>query len=585
MTNKLKNVNNHPSGTRILLVLPFVILTIVPIFVDSNGLPKLFALVLGVLFLVTFTTNYLSFKDGSAYLPLALLMPYMISQIINPNNIDKFLIGSPGRNGGFIAWFSLSILFLYFVKLYRANVFEFSKIPRITYLFFLAIGLLQYFEWLPWKQSMEFNGLSITLGNPNFASAMLAIMCSAHVVLLLYGHSKRKLASFFVLGIAIFELWQTKSLQGGLVVAVNIFVISLVRFRESIRVFIRRKSYVAFVLLSIVLASFLFNRFLLDWFIANGSVRQRLAYWKLSLEIFRDNFWFGVGIDNLRSKVLEYRSLDLVKQEGIFTIPDRTHNVLLDHLVNGGIFAGIIWLIFITSITFFAVKLIWNVNDREKKREALFLAVIWMGYLVQSLISVDHLALTLIGYISAAGIFALRENSTPQDKSILKTNFGVLKSGIVATLSSFLIYLALFTASEVNAFKIIYGNNLQPVQSVLDNRWIQAQTLEDVAVHISQAKQFELANQFADKILESSPKSHQAFYMKSVYQESLGNNLKGRDWMLEAHKVDPLNPVYLLSLAIYEYKLGNLDMARMYVEKTEEIDPNQKALIQVKNLL
>lgn len=586
MAKNLKNIQSSKDRTLEFIAIPLVTLFIIPIFSDSNGISKLFGLILGILIL-GFLRQYISFnlRNWVTYFPLILLAPYAISQILKPNDIDKFLIGSPGRNGGFIAWAGLAILMLYIANSYGENFSSFQKSLIFTYIGFIFLGLLQFFDFLPWQQSMSFNGLSITLGNPNFASAMLAIMCSVHAVFILYEKKYRNGYSLFAFSLALFVLWQTHSLQGLLVLVLNALLVSALYFRHSILNLLKKRKIFLLTPFLIVGAVLPIVPNLLDWFVANGSVRQRIAYWRLSLEIFYDNFWFGVGIDNLRGKVLEYRDLALVKQEGIFTIPDRTHNVLLDHFVNGGIFAGLIWFVFICSVSYYALALTFGARRGHVDKKQLVVVVIWFGYLIQSFISVDHLALMLLGYTSAGYILSMKIRKENVENRQSKKSFQFANVGIQGLLIIFLIYIGLFFRSEFLAYKVLYASDVTSINTILNSRWVQSQTLEDVAVYVSQSKQFELANQFADKMLSKSPNSHQALYMKSVYEESLGDNLKGRDWMLKAHRVDPLNPVYLLSLAIYEYKLGNLDMARSYVEKTEAIDPNQKALLEVKNLL
>jgi len=142
-----------------------------------------------------------------------------------------------------------------------------------------------------------------------------------------------------------------------------------------------------------------------------------------------------------------------------------------------------------------------------------------------------------------------------------------------------------FLPAEYKAGQYYFANKIETLEAISKSSRIQAQTLEKVMVKLSQIKQFELANDLADKMLKLSPDNHQAYYVKSVYQESIGNNPVGREWMYKAHKADKWNPVYLLSLAIYDYKLGNFEQAQKYLNEAEAINPNQQGLTIVKKLI
>jgi Tfp pilus assembly protein PilF len=104
------------------------------------------------------------------------------------------------------------------------------------------------------------------------------------------------------------------------------------------------------------------------------------------------------------------------------------------------------------------------------------------------------------------------------------------------------------------------------------------QTLEDVSVEISKSKNFELAFTFAEKLLTHRPSSHQGFYIRSVYYENKSDLELAKENMLTALKLDPYNSVYLLSMAIYEYKLNNLSAAKDFFLKAKDINPSQEGL-------
>jgi len=327
----------------------------------------------------------------------------------------------------------------------------------------------------------------------------------------------------------------------------------------------------------------------MSWIIENGSVRQRINYWELALDIFQNNK-FGVGIDNMGDYASRFRSEKLFRQEGLFTIPDRAHNVFLDYFVNGGFVGGILWFVFVVSVSFLAVRVLLNRNSNEEPY-LLCTSIIWLLYVVQSSISVDHLVLTLIGFSSGGFIVNnfIQSRLHPRDIN-QKIKVNLFKSiSIFSFILTFLtlssVYLISAIAFDKSAFKFIYLNDINQLPRLLQSRVINVQTLEDVTVKLSQAKQFKLANSFAEKLLDSRPNSHQGYYIESVYLESIGSIRAARDKMIIANSLDPYNSVYTLSLSIFELNLRNLDKARDYLERTLYLNPAQVGIKDVVDAL
>jgi tetratricopeptide (TPR) repeat protein len=445
---------------------------------------------------------------------------------------------------------------------------------------------MQYFNLVPFQTSLQFNALSLTLGNPNFASALMGVMISGHITYIYIDKSKRNYISWAILSSAMFQLYLIKSLQGFLVVLFSLLIILVRHKRDLISSISLTKKILISILILTLLYFILFKTTLAQWIYINGSVRNRLSYWELSFNIFRDNFLLGVGIDNLRNYALAYRDLSLTLQEGVFTIPDRSHNVAIDHFVNGGIVAGILWLVFIVSVSYLAIRLI-N-YDPEIEKTYLIIVIIWFGYLIQSLISVDHLSLTSLAFITSGLMIHKWLTLKKLEKGLSKRFFTYTFLARVLSLTlgiSSIFLILMFMPNEIRAGKLYYEGKLQVVNELLGNMRIQSQTLEKIMVDMSQKKRFDLANSFAEKLLIASPNSHQAYYVKSVYSESIGDDDLGKEFMLKAHKIDQWNPVYLLSLSIYEYKLGNISKAIEYFLRTEKINPNQQGLETVRKLL
>jgi tetratricopeptide (TPR) repeat protein len=272
----------------------------------------------------------------------------------------------------------------------------------------------------------------------------------------------------------------------------------------------------------------------------------------------------------------------------MFTATDRSHNVILDHFVNGGLFTGLLWLIFVVLVSRLALKYIILAEHAQTSPNLLFVSVCWFGYLVQSLISVDHLALTVLGFISGGFIVAFSKEVEKGQNSILITSRSRRRVVLGFATILFLIF-SLFSVKifeyERNAYKFLINNDGNALKIVYNSKYVVAQTLEDVAVKVSQAKEFENAYYLALKLLSHDPTSHQAYYMRAVYYESKNDLIQAKKDMLKALEIDQFNSVYLLGMAVLESNLGNSTIAREYLENTIIVNPNQTGIDIVTNLL
>jgi tetratricopeptide (TPR) repeat protein len=435
---------------------------------------------------------------------------------------------------------------------------------------------------LPIEESRNYGSLTLTLQNPNFASAFLGMAISCQIILILES-KKNRFIQVSILMIAVYELFQTNSIQGFLLIifGLSIYLIS----RKNIK--LKQFNLKLFLLTSpLIIFVFANTSRIIDWLIINGSVVQRLNYWELAVNIWKDNYLFGVGIDNMSNYSTLYRNLELTQQEGVFTTPDRAHNVILDHFVNGGFFGGLIWVVFVVLTSFLALKVIKN-SSNQLPNYQIIVIIIWFCYLLQSLISVDELFLTLLGYSSAGIIISIAsQRNLNKGGSLTRINLNISGRLILLSILSFLLLFTLSIAKfEQNAYKFLILGKESSLVDLYGSKYVQSKTLEDVAIKISQAKDFEMANKFANRLLLKKPSSHQAYYIKSVYYESIKSDAEAREAMLEALRIDEYNSVYLLSMAIYDYKLGDIDSSRDYLQRAKISNPSQKGIDLVEKML
>jgi O-antigen ligase len=568
------------------LVIPIVAFALIPVVHDSLGIPKLIALVIGTIYIIAGSTYKKLNFNAFLYIPPLLVIIYLFIQIINPIDFSKFLLGSYSRNGGFIAILCLTIIFLLIATNSDFEVKNYLYLLNLTINLLAVYSLLEIFNLLPYKSLTDFGGkIILTLANPNFASAFLGI---AVTFKLFYAKSKNriKLLEIPVIFYLLYLLYQTGSIQGYFVLTTGCIFFLIMLGKKSQYISVKRFILTSCTIFPIVLILiFLNSKRLIDFLIDSGSARFRINYWNISFNIWKDHKFFGVGIDNLSSYATKYRSEQMVMQEGIFTIPDRSHNVFIDHFVNGGLLAGITWLTFVLGVSFIAVRMLYKRSYQDLTKEYFLIVSIWFGYVTQSLVSVDHLFLTLLGYISAGFII-----NCYQKKNYNYIEFSIKKFSRFIKLVQFGLLAILFFCltilySERQAFLFFKDRSPEHLDKFYNVRFFHPNTFEKVTIEISRSKDFSLAYKFAQKLEKHTLNNHQSKYVQSVYYESIKDYKTARDLMFEAHRLDKFNPLYTVGLALFEYRLGNKNLAIEYLNETQRLNPNQQGFKEIADFI
>ena len=89
----------------------------------------------------------------------------------------------------------------------------------------------------------------------------------------------------------------------------------------------------------------------------------------------------------------------------------------------------------------------------------------------------------------------------------------------------------------------------------------------------------------ANKLLLINPRSSQAFFIKSVCSEKIGDLNSALNSAYSALKFDNFNTTYLLTIAILQFNLGDITQAQDYVNLIEKIDPNTNNLNIIKEAI
>lgn len=524
-----------------------------------------------VVTILTFLITIKSYKRlTSIYLENILLycisIILLISTLINDVNIKLALIGNYQRNNGIFFYLSIAIIF----HLASTGTVKTRDFIYKTFSWLLLVaciyGYLQIFDLDPISWLKAYDGVQLTLGNPNFAGALIGLLFALPINILLRENTKYKFLSIFIL-IALAPLAiGTKSLQTFLIILiVTITQIVIVKYEHTSKFIqiLKQKSsfkfYISGIVCALTVVAFSFKQNLLEitrHFVIEGNVGERLGYWQLATKIFLEHAFYGIGPDQFQRYAGEYRSRKQILEEGVFTLPDRAHNVFLDISVSGGILAGLLYLSFL-YLVIKRIIVISRLNEKSVSlKEFAFVTSIFLGYTFQSLISPDQIILSIIGMIAGGCIVNIYNRETNQSAIGSPSKKVASKKSLKLRLPIFLLSVSsLFLSSiiwcqaivfDAKAFRILNNGSASPNEILkLLNSWENVEVAEKFGVLLYNSNyDCVLISQIADLMVKNDNRSAQGYYLRALCNYQANNLVRAGKDINSALDFDPLNPEY-----------------------------------------
>jgi O-antigen ligase len=545
-------------GQALLIVGPLATLAINPwsnfdpISVVKMSVISTFAFL--VLFLIISNLEITKSADVSLKISLSAFLLFLFSSLLfSGAPFDQQIWGVFGRNTGVLAYLSLAVIL--FATAVICDINFYSKLVNVLILTALPMSfycLVQIFGKDPIKwSSFETFG---TLGNVNFLSAFLGLVCVAISALLFHSRLGRsaKLLLGILLVIDLYIVESTGSIQGLFVFAVGITVVIFIKLKSS-KLFCL--SQIVFLSLVIFLAvpSFagLVNKGPLGPYLFQNSNVLRTDYWHAGLEMTQSHLIFGVGMDSYGDWYRETRG-EISTLRGS---PDRTantaHNIFLDISSNGGVPLLIAYL----GMLFLALRACIRVYKRLNPRgDAVFVALFscWVGYQVQALVSINQLGVGIWGWLLTGALIGYersqREPLSSAHKPINRKNF---KAKLLPATSAIMgiagmglgFVLAWFPLNaDSQYFSATKSRDLTRIIGSLDalgtTSWHRTRTIDSAY----QSQALDKALEEAEKLVERYPRDFFG-WRYILYAPNSSPELKSKA-LVKLHKFDPFNPEF-----------------------------------------
>lgn len=522
--------------------------------IDSFNISKFTVLVLGTLILglIMLTSKRISRNFAISQVLIVLFMILLVINLLTSNNFYKTLLGAQGRNNGVITYFCLSVL-----AFYASTKFTLRDLPKLLWSLF-SLGVLQAaynsvqladVDPVAWNNPY---GLILgTLGNSDFAAALLAI-CLVATMWLATMNSKNKALALLLVTVCLIELV--------ILIQSNVRQ-SLVLFAFGFSILIYSQLRVRYQKLSVAWASAAFGAGILavlgslqigplSSLIFKESITYRGDYWRAAWRMFIDQPIFGVGLGNYGDYFNQYRDLLQVGRRGPAVGSDVAHSIPLDFLAMGGITLGGAYLLLV-AFSLYLVARKFKKSSGSEQTGVLIIFSLLGCYLLQSLISIDQLGLAVWGWIFIGIALSLTVDKE-SDKSS-KQKVKVFSSLSVLTTFLSLVLVAIPNWRADTALKQLA--QIPSEQAGIDVRLIRldfAKKLVEIVPSNSQYKTqaalYLLSNgqaegiEYAKSAIEQNPRDSSAYRFLILAYGDLQDEANVAKYREESLKIDPFNP-------------------------------------------
>ena len=330
----------------------------------------------------------------------AILVPLAIGWVFSPYR-GWALMGAEARYTGLIPYLVIVMFGILLADAFVGDVRSIAWALVVSGGVAGAYALVQVLGLDPfdWSYNAETSNLvTSTLGNPNFAGGFFAIALPVAVGLALVEKERRSVAyactAFIILGWVVTRsetawgagLAGLAILAGGSLVA---------RFSWSRIVGFALAAVIALAGVGLVMLSV----GPVDAGVTPRNLERRGEWWEASFDLLADSPLVGKGPNSFAIEHTKYRTLQDVDEAG-FGGSDDPHSVPLSL----GVAAGVFGLIGFIVLGGWVVRTTWTVTRSEPL--VLAFGAAGCAYLVQSLLSIDTVALRLTFWTVAAGLAA-----------------------------------------------------------------------------------------------------------------------------------------------------------------------------------
>ena len=585
----------------------FVTLYFNPRIQDPFNSPKLWSLLVISAWLLGHIVSNLRFiqKSKNSKITISLIIFFILANLFSTLMSDNRYVSFFGENfrkNGFLDYLCLGIILISAVLF--INFDYFNRIIGVSIFVGLVLsvyGLMQTTgnDFVDWAN--PYNAVIGTLGNPNFSAAMMAILATISFGSIFYSKSSKaiRVLGLITSALLLTTIYRSDARQGLISLAVGVGFLAIFMIYTQ-----NKKLGLAFTGFGLIAGVFAILGMLqvgpLKEFLYKDSVSVRGYYWRAGIEMFKSNFWFGVGPDRYGANFKAYREMNYALTYGFDITSTNAHNVPIQIFATAGIFAGLAYI----SIIFFTI---WSAIKGLRKLEndkQIALAIVfsgWLAFQAQSLVSIDNIGISVWGWLLSGCVIALskleQEPGNDLSRKNIKNQISIaqpLFSG--AFLLIVLMLVVPLYRGEVNmystraAFNPQNENNRSPLHDFAI-KTINSPLIDPYYAFMSST--YLIQTGFIDEgyvelksLNKSDPKNLDVLNYLAGVTAQQGNYTESERYRLEMVKLDPWNAKNYLALGlIYKIQNDKSNMEKMllkiesYASSTPEAESARKELV------
>ena len=487
------------------------------------------------------------------------------------------LFGDYARRTGLISYLSLILFFTAASMLFSLSTIAlFDRVTLVVGFIVGFYGFIQHFkvDFIKWNN--PYNSVLSTLGNPDFAAAVMAIFLVLAFGLVINSSKSKMVRIWSALNVLLLlvTILFSQVRQGLLAGAAGIAVIVYIWLHQRKKIVAYGFAGFGLVVGALGLVGML-NQGPLKSLFYKASVTYRGDYWRAGIRMFKSHPLFGVGLDRYGAYFRQYRDATQALRRGPGTISNAAHDVPIQLAATGGIFVLIAFLALTLFMAWRGITALRSATGINQIVIATFFGA-WITYEAQSLISIDNVGIAIWGWILGGIVVALsrptkvEETLAPVNAKPLRSKKQSIKqstkissgsaaqplvSGLLFTLA-FAICIPMFlsdaalktsrgyaapTSANLSAY-------LQIVRKPLGYGFQDTHAKESVAILLAQANQLPEAKTNLLAVLARDPRGFDALNTLALIEEANKNFGEAASNRQKMSALDPWNYQNLLQL-------------------------------------
>jgi hypothetical protein len=477
------------------------------------------------------------------------------SSLLSESPLSQNIFGSYGRNNGVLTYCFLASLLLC-----SASLSNLKSINGILVAFLVAglinvaycLWVIFFGDFISWNN--PYGNILGTFGNPNFIGAFLGMFIASYLAFGLSRSASRKfkISIFIVIPISAFEIYDSSAIQGRVVGIGGLAIVGYFIVRSKFNVLATWSYSLMCAFLGVLGVLGALQVGPLSSVIYKNSVSLRGQYWLAGWNAGEGNPLAGTGMDAFGDWYRRSRDLHALELPGVNTVVNAAHNVPLDMFAFGG------WPLFISYLCIMGLggwALLKSIaRSKEYDPILVTLVVLWAGYQVQSIISINQIGLAIWGWVITGVAVAYeritrnakiqkngrlsRSEKSTKESHHAKALLGATSLGVIGLLVALPPFLAdsKWRAAQVSRDLVSLENSMKPgfFNPANTNKYL-------VNIQILEQSNYEtLARKYALEAVAWNPEAYDLWRLLFLISES---SLAEKNLAIQNMKrLDPLNP-------------------------------------------